>query len=327
MFGATRRDRAFKDYCLILQVHPEADAAMVDAAYWHLAKRYNEAAAHDSQARAKLEELNEAYIILGSAGKREAYMKLRKEILGEGALPQVPQPTSPAPPLSVMSRQRLQEREAPTIHPPRRRRLPVGALIGTVVLLTLMSGALAVTTSATITLGTLAGLLLVLVGATAIVGVRHQRPAAKVNPAEDAEAVALPSHTAVASNYRRGTTDSLEREDEHYEEAPRPTAAPREPLERQAAEQSFGAPRPEIDQLAAHTARLRIVARELSEAPNPPPGDPASAEVDGAAQRPVDRAEIERIKRETELLRHRARQGNPAIEPDSSPQKDDGTLR
>ena len=64
MFGVAKKNKPFKDYCLTLQVHPEADAAMVDAAYWHLAKRYNEAAAYDPKARAKLEELNEAYIVL-----------------------------------------------------------------------------------------------------------------------------------------------------------------------------------------------------------------------------------------------------------------------
>jgi hypothetical protein len=115
MFGAAKRDKPFKDYCLVLQVHPEADAVMIDNAYWHLAKRYNEAAAYDPKAREKLEELNEAYIVLGSAERREAYMIERARMLGEGALPEPPVPEKAPLPLSVMNRQRPREREAPDV--------------------------------------------------------------------------------------------------------------------------------------------------------------------------------------------------------------------
>lgn len=102
---------AFKDYCLIMQVHPEADAAMIDAAYWHLARRYNQEARDDPSARAKLEELNEAYSVLGSAGRKEVYLKLRAAVLGEGALPIASAPRKEAPPLAVMGRQRPRPRD------------------------------------------------------------------------------------------------------------------------------------------------------------------------------------------------------------------------
>ena len=101
----TKRQTAFRDYCLILQVHPEADAAMIDTAYWHLARRYQDAAPTDPSARAKLEELNEAYAVLGSAESRDEYIKRRNDALGEGALPVLPPAPSPPPPLAVMVRQ------------------------------------------------------------------------------------------------------------------------------------------------------------------------------------------------------------------------------
>jgi hypothetical protein len=101
----------FKDYCLILQVHPEADAAMIDAAYWHLAKRWNEAAPHDSHASWRMEELNEAYSVLGSPDRREEYMKVRAKVLGTNALPVPPPPAPEKPPLAFMARQRPRPRE------------------------------------------------------------------------------------------------------------------------------------------------------------------------------------------------------------------------
>jgi curved DNA-binding protein CbpA len=91
-------------------VHPEADAAMIDAAYWHLAKRWNESAAHDYHARQRMEELNEAYNVLGSADRRDEYMKVRAEVLGTNALPVAPPPAREKPPLAIMVRQRPKPR-------------------------------------------------------------------------------------------------------------------------------------------------------------------------------------------------------------------------
>lgn len=101
----------FKDYYLILQVHPEADGAMVEAAYWHLARRYSEAALEDPSAKRKLDDLNEAYSVLGSSGRRDDYDRLRADALGEGTLP-IPPPMPPAPqPLAIMDRERARPRE------------------------------------------------------------------------------------------------------------------------------------------------------------------------------------------------------------------------
>lgn len=107
----TKPNSQFTDYCLVLQVHPEADAAMIDAAYWHLAKRYNQAGPRDPQARKKLEELNEAYTVLGSADRRDEYLKIRAAVLGEGALPTPPAPVPEKPPLSIMGRQPFRPRQ------------------------------------------------------------------------------------------------------------------------------------------------------------------------------------------------------------------------
>lgn len=99
----------FKDYCLIMRVHPAADAAMIDAAYWHLAKRY--AAIDDERSRKKLEELNEAYVVMGSADRRDEYLALRASVLGVDALPVPPAPPQGPLPLSVMERQKPRPRE------------------------------------------------------------------------------------------------------------------------------------------------------------------------------------------------------------------------
>ncbi|MEX0785976.1 MAG: hypothetical protein WD939_05010 [Dehalococcoidia bacterium] len=105
----------FKDYCLILQLHPEADGGMVEAAYWHLAKRYSEAGSSDPSAKARLDDLNEAYGVLGSPKHREDYMKLRAEVLGEGALPAPPKPPPEPVPLAVMAKQRARIVEEPAV--------------------------------------------------------------------------------------------------------------------------------------------------------------------------------------------------------------------
>jgi curved DNA-binding protein CbpA len=116
------RQEQFKDYCLTLQVHPEADAGMIEAAYWHLAKRYNEQAAADPSAKDKLDELNEAYSVLGTPARHEEYSRLRNDTLGEGTLPKAVVPAPEPPPLAVLERQQLRSREVSprtTGRPPR----------------------------------------------------------------------------------------------------------------------------------------------------------------------------------------------------------------
>jgi hypothetical protein len=80
-------ESSFKDYCLILQVHPDAEVEIIDAAYWHLAKRYSQTRLTDAAARARMDDLNEAYSVLRSPERREAFNRQREEYLGAGALP------------------------------------------------------------------------------------------------------------------------------------------------------------------------------------------------------------------------------------------------
>lgn len=109
----------FKDYCLILQLHPEADGEMVDAAYWHLARRYSDARRTDPSAKAKMDDLNEAYSVLRSPTRREEYFRIRNAVLGEGALPSPPEQVPEAPPLAVMEKQRPKpQHEAVVPEPP-----------------------------------------------------------------------------------------------------------------------------------------------------------------------------------------------------------------
>ena len=110
-------EKSFMDYYLILQVHPEADGDMVEVAYWHLARRYNDASAFDPSTKAKLDMLNEAYSVLGTPSRRQAYTAERNAVLGEGALPVAPPPPSVPPPLAVMEKQRPQP-VAPAEPPP-----------------------------------------------------------------------------------------------------------------------------------------------------------------------------------------------------------------
>ncbi len=97
----------FKDYYLILKVHPGADASMIEVAYWHLARRYNAEMRSVSSARTNLNDLNEAYRVLGSPSRRREYLATRNAVLGEGALPvPPPQPSAPLP-LRVMERSKV----------------------------------------------------------------------------------------------------------------------------------------------------------------------------------------------------------------------------
>lgn len=120
---AAQFEPGFKDYYLILQVHPEADGAMIDAAYWHLARRYGEARLTDDSARAMMDDLNEAYSVLRNSERRADFNRIRTVLLGSNALPEAPPPPSEPVPLAVMERQRPRAREQAATEPrPRRGR-------------------------------------------------------------------------------------------------------------------------------------------------------------------------------------------------------------
>ena len=62
-----------KELYEVLGLQPFADGAMVDQAYWHLAKSFQTLAVTDPRARQSLDELNDAYGVLGTPRLREEY--------------------------------------------------------------------------------------------------------------------------------------------------------------------------------------------------------------------------------------------------------------
>jgi curved DNA-binding protein CbpA len=62
-----------RDYYEVLGVAPRSDGATVDQAYWHLAKAYQTQSVTDPRARQLLDELNEAYGVLGTPRLRDDY--------------------------------------------------------------------------------------------------------------------------------------------------------------------------------------------------------------------------------------------------------------
>lgn len=70
-----------RDYYEILGLTPRADGAMVDQAYWHLARKYQQLAGTNPRAQYMLDELNEAYGVLGNPRLREQYDAFRDDVL------------------------------------------------------------------------------------------------------------------------------------------------------------------------------------------------------------------------------------------------------
>ena len=70
-----------RDYYEILGLMPGADGAMVDQAYWHCARKCQKAAVADPRARQQLDDLNEAYGVLGTPRLRAQYDAFRDDVL------------------------------------------------------------------------------------------------------------------------------------------------------------------------------------------------------------------------------------------------------
>ena len=62
-----------KDFYQVLRLQSGADAGAVEQAYWYLARRYSAAQRNNPDAKAALDELNEAYGVLGSPVLRREY--------------------------------------------------------------------------------------------------------------------------------------------------------------------------------------------------------------------------------------------------------------
>ena len=80
-----------RDYYEILGLTPGVDGQMVDQAYWHLARKYQSLGAIEASARYALDELNEAYGVIGTPRLREQYDAFRDDVLiTQGMIKPVP---------------------------------------------------------------------------------------------------------------------------------------------------------------------------------------------------------------------------------------------
>ncbi len=61
------------DYYAILQVHPDADREVIEAAYRKLATRYHPDVSHTADTMEKMKQLNAAYEVLSDPIKRAEY--------------------------------------------------------------------------------------------------------------------------------------------------------------------------------------------------------------------------------------------------------------
>ncbi len=66
-------DMATRELYEVMGLAPFTDGAMVDQAYWHLARTYQTLALADPRARESLDELNDAYAVLGTPRLRDEY--------------------------------------------------------------------------------------------------------------------------------------------------------------------------------------------------------------------------------------------------------------
>ncbi|HEX5479303.1 MAG TPA: DnaJ domain-containing protein [Dehalococcoidia bacterium] len=76
-----------RDYYEVLGLTPRADGTMVDQAYWHLARKYQQLATTNARGRRLLDDLNEAYGVLGNPRLRKEYDAFRDDVLvGKGVI-------------------------------------------------------------------------------------------------------------------------------------------------------------------------------------------------------------------------------------------------
>lgn len=87
----------WKDYYLILQVHPTAEPEVIKAAYWKLAQKYN-TNSDQSKSDQKWKDLNEAYEILGDSDKKRRYDSEYSKRSNKPNSPPPPPPRKSAPP-------------------------------------------------------------------------------------------------------------------------------------------------------------------------------------------------------------------------------------
>lgn len=71
------------DYYAILQVSPNADPEVIDAAYRKLAAKHHPDVSRRSDATARMQQINEAHRVLSDSGQRAAYDSRRRRAAPE----------------------------------------------------------------------------------------------------------------------------------------------------------------------------------------------------------------------------------------------------
>ena len=129
-------------------------------------------------------------------------MKIRVEVLGEGALPQAPRPAPMKPPLAMMSRQRPQERATLEVESERRHLLTARTAVGACVLAGLVGVALVATVSLVVAVAVVgAALVAILAVVVGVAGLPQLRGARRARGSRSTR------HSALSAKPGGGGTD------------------------------------------------------------------------------------------------------------------------
>src|SRR5437762_541446 len=95
-----------RDLYRVLQVDPRADAEVLEAAYWRLARKYHPDVSSAPDAAARMRELNDAYATLRDPLRRATYDRARAEARRpDPRAPTATRPRAPRPGRSTRPRE------------------------------------------------------------------------------------------------------------------------------------------------------------------------------------------------------------------------------
>ena len=90
------------DFYAVLQVTPDAESEVIDAAYRQLMRKYHPDLAGDDAAIAaayteRAKAINQAYAVLRDSGQRRGYDRMRSRVAADASAAEPPRPTQPPP--------------------------------------------------------------------------------------------------------------------------------------------------------------------------------------------------------------------------------------